>query len=146
MTSLSTQTDDKLRQFIGYNMKRTFLLVQEDMNRSLEPLGLRMASFSALAIIAENSDISQTRLAEMLCIERSGVVVLVDQLENADLIARHRVEGDRRSYALRLTDEGQRVWTQAEAAVQAHEDAFFADLTGPQRDALAAALRRLGGG
>lgn len=38
-------TDQNLRQFVGYTMKRAFLMVREDLARVLEPLGLRMTSF-----------------------------------------------------------------------------------------------------
>jgi DNA-binding MarR family transcriptional regulator len=136
-------TDQNLRQFVGYTMKRAFLTVREDLATVLEPLGLRMTSFSALAIIHENPDISQSRLAEALYIERSGVVVLVDELESADLIERGRVEGDRRQYALRTTEAGEAKWQEAERAVHAHEDALFRDLTEAERKTLRALLRRV---
>lgn len=136
-------TDTNLRQFVGYNMKRAFLTVREDLAMTLEPLGLRMTSFSALAIIQENPDISQSRLAEALHIERSGVVVLVDELESADLISRNRVEGDRRQYALRTTEAGEAKWQEAERGVHAHEDALFQDLTDTERATLRDLLRRV---
>ncbi|SFK05159.1 MarR family winged helix-turn-helix transcriptional regulator [Celeribacter neptunius] len=136
-------TDRNLRQFVGYNMKRAFLAVREDLAQHLEALGLRMTSFSALAVIIENPDISQSRLAEALKIERSGVVVLVDELESADLIERGRVEGDRRQYALRATPAGEARWQAAEKAVQAHEDGIFAALTAEERRTLKALLGRV---
>ena len=136
-------TDENLRQFVGYNMKRAFLLVREDIAKTLEPLGLRMTSFSALAVIVENPDISQSRLAEALYIERSGVVVLVDELESSDLIARGRVEGDRRQYALSATPEGLAKWEQAEAAVHGHEDAMFSRLSVDDLATLKALLGRV---
>lgn len=137
-------SDANLRQYMGYNMKRAFLMVREDLARVLEPLGLRMTSFSALAIIMGTPNISQSRLAEALRIERSGVVVLVDELESADLIERGRVEGDRRQYALRATPAGVARWRAAEAAVHAHEDEMFADLNDAERKTLKALLGRVG--
>ncbi|EKE67969.1 MULTISPECIES: MarR family transcriptional regulator [Roseobacteraceae] len=136
-------TDENLRQFVGYNMKRAFLNVRADLADTLEPLGLRMTSFSALAVIIENPDISQSRLAEALRIERSGVVVLVDELESADLISRGRVEGDRRQYALRATKAGMAKWKEAETAVNAHEAAMFSKLTEAEVTVLKELLRRV---
>ena len=69
-----------------------------------------------------------------------GVVVLVDELENADLIARNRVKGDRRSYALRATLKGRRAWAKAEALVHAHEARLFAALAPDDRERLHALL------
>ncbi|NVO28625.1 MarR family transcriptional regulator [Donghicola sp. C2-DW-16] len=137
-------SDRSLRQFIGYSMKQNYLLIREDMIRTIEPLGLRVATFSALAIINENPDITQTQLAQALRIERSGTVVIVDELENADLIGRNRVEGDRRSYALRATLAGQKLWKKAEAAVQAHERALLSALSEEEQTALYDMLRRIG--
>ena len=136
-------SDENLRQFIGYNMKRAFLLVREDMARAIEPLGLRMMTFSALAIVVENPDISQTQLSQALSLDRSGMVVLVDDLENADLITRNRVPGNRRAYALRTTLKGQRVWKKADAAVRDHEARLFSNLNAEDLDRLRMTLRAL---
>ncbi|MET3599805.1 MarR family winged helix-turn-helix transcriptional regulator [Martelella mangrovi] len=143
MTKAATgATDDYLGAFIGYNMKRAFLLVQEDMRRVLEPLGLRMMTFSVLSIVVENPDISQTQLSQVLKIERSGMVVLVDELENGDLISRNRVPGDRRTYALRATPKGQRLWEKAKAAVEGHEATLFGGLLSDEEQALLRGMLR----
>lgn len=130
------QTDMLLRQFIGYNMKRTYLRIQEDMAATLEPLGLRIGTFSALAVVMGSPGISQTQLSEVLNIKRSGVVVLVDELEQAGALARKPVRTDRRAYALQVTAAGKQLWKRAEAAVQDHEAALFAELDGAERHAL----------
>ncbi|SFR13146.1 MarR family winged helix-turn-helix transcriptional regulator [Poseidonocella sedimentorum] len=136
------QTDMLLRQFIGYNMKRAYLQVQEDMARTLEPLGLRVGTFSALAVIMGSPGISQTQLSEVLNIKRSGVVVVVDDLERAGAVERKPVRTDRRAYALHVTQEGSQLWKRAEAAVQAHEAALFTDLEAPEQRALQELLVR----
>jgi len=125
-----------LRQFIGYNMKRAYLVVQSDMNRVLSELGMRQATFAPLAIIIENPDITQTQLGQALSIERSGVVLIVDEMEEAELISRNRVKSDRRSYALRATLKGRQLWEKACVRVQQHEDAIMQDLPDDARSAL----------
>lgn len=140
----SVATDELLRQFIGYNMKRSFLVVREDMHRVLEPLGLKVATFSALSVVVENPDISQSQLAQVLKLERSGMVVLVDALEGDDLISRNRVPGDRRAYALRATPKGRRLWERARAVVEAHETALFGPvLNEEERTLLLSLLQRV---
>lgn len=54
--------DEVLRQFYGYSMKQSYLLIRDDMIQTIEPLGLRVATFSALAIINAHPDITQTQL------------------------------------------------------------------------------------
>ncbi len=131
-----------LRQFLGYTMKRAYVHVQEDMLKSLEPLGLRIGTFSALAVVSANPGISQSRVADALNIKRSGVVLLIDELERAKALRRAPVEGDRRAYALRVTPAGERLWSEAERAVRAHEERFFADLSRGERKSLHNLLNR----
>jgi len=139
-------TDEGLRQFAGYNMKRAFLAVRTDFARTVAALDLRMGTFSALGIVIENPDITQTQLGQALSIERSGVVQLADELETAELITREKVPTDRRSYALRATLKGRRVWERAVAAVRAHEDRLMHDLSAEERAVLIDFLQRIEGG
>lgn len=135
--------DDSLRQFIGYNMKRAYLMIDADMRPTIAALGLRPATFSALAIIIENPDITQSALGLALSIERSGVVLIVDELEAADLISRNKVEGDRRSYALRPTLAGRKLWNDAQRRVQEHDNRVLARLSPEERTLLRDLLNRI---
>ena len=114
--------DHSLRGFLGYNIKRANLVVQAEIRATLEKSGFRTASFSALVLICDTPDMTQTQLAGALSIERSGVVLIVDDLENRDLITRNKVEGDRRTYALRATLAGMRMRDKVFAQVQAAEN------------------------
>lgn len=131
-----------LRQFIGYNMKRAYMQVQDDMAETLVPLGLRVGTFSALAVIMGSPGISQTQLSEVLNIKRSGVVVVVDDLERLGAVERKPVVTDRRAYALQVTPAGKDLWKRAETAVQAHEAALFSELDIEDRRALQDLLTR----
>lgn len=123
------EPDDRLlRQFVGYNMKRAFIPVQEDVSDTLAPLGLRVGTFSALAVVVASPGISQTQLSQILNIKRSGVVLVVDELEGMGAVERMPVESDRRAYALQVTAEGRELWQRAEFAVRAHEAALFSEL------------------
>ncbi|MEZ5870493.1 MAG: MarR family winged helix-turn-helix transcriptional regulator [Nitratireductor sp.] len=130
--------DHSLRGFLGYNIKRANLVVQGEIRATLEKSGFRTASFSALVLICDTPDMTQTQLASALSIERSGVVLIVDDLENRDLITRNRVEGDRRTYALRATLAGIRMRDKVFAQVRDAEDRLIAglgedDITAAQR-------------
>lgn len=128
-TSHQRASDALLRQFVGYRMKRAFLLIQDDMAETLEPFGLRTGTFSALAVVIESPDISQSDLSDVLNIKRSGVVVVVDELERAGVLKRKPVKGDRRTNALTVTAAGRRLWNKVEKEVQNHEAALFSDLS-----------------
>lgn len=143
-SSTNAATDRKLRQFVGYRMKRAYLLVQEDMAKILAPLGLRTGTFSALGVVVANPGISQTDLSNELHIKRSGVVVVVDELETAGALERAAVKGDRRRNALIVTRAGQRLWEKAELAIRDHEADIFADLSAAEVATLSDLLARVG--
>ena len=82
--------DGILRSFLGYDMKRAFAAIHTDVNAALAPYGLRMLTFSVLAVIRENPGLRQSRLAEILLIERPNLVVILDELEGLDLVTRTR--------------------------------------------------------
>ncbi len=138
-----TAPDDSLRVFAGYAMKRAFNAIQADLNATLQPFGLRMVTFSALAVIGAHSGLRQSALADVLAIERPNLVLIVDELERADLIVRDRATDDRRAYDLRLTLLGRRVLDKARGAVADHDARMCAGMTAQDKDTLAQTLRTI---
>lgn len=141
--SASEAVDASLRVFVGYNMKRAFHTVQGDVTASLAPLGLRMLTFSALSVIVSNPGLRQSHLADALAIERPNLVLLVDELERADLISRDRAEDDRRAYSLNPTAAGTALCIRAREAVLDHDRRMTRDLTPEERSALIRALQSI---
>lgn len=135
--------DTALRGFVGYNLRRAYLAIHDDMVRNLADLELRTITFSALSMIVDNPDINQTRLAEALSMERSNLVVVIDELEQRELITRSRVKTDRRAYALRATLKGRRLRDRAVNVVSAHEDRMLARLDADERKRLVSMLNRI---
>jgi len=134
-------TDRALRGFSGYVMKRAFNAIRDDVNAALAPLGLRMLSFSALALIADNPARRQSQLADALGMERPNVVGLVDELEQAGLITRAPCPTDRRANALNTTEAGKQLYARARREVEDHEARMTAELTAEERSAFLNALR-----
>ena len=135
--------DAILRAFLGYDMKRAFAAIQTDVNAALQPLGLRMLTFSVLAVIRDNPGLRQTRLAEILLIERPNLVLILDELEGADLVTRTRARDDRRAYELKVTPVGRRLCERAVQAVADHDDRMARGLSAEDRATLHRALRRI---
>ena len=131
-------SDRTLRAFLGYQMKRTFNVIQSDLSQTLKPFDLRMLTYTALVLIVDNPGLRQSQLAEAMDIERPNLVVIIDELERRDLIIRDRLPNDRRAYALKPTLAGRRLCEKAIAAVSAHEKAL---LKGVNPDALARAMK-----
>ncbi|WP_322866853.1 MarR family winged helix-turn-helix transcriptional regulator [Aquicoccus sp. G2-2] len=136
-------SDAVLRGFIGYHMKRAFNVLQADLHRVLKPFGLRMVTYSALALIVENPGARQGELADALAIERPNLVVLLDGLEKAGLIRRDKVPEDRRAYALMPTVKGRGVMVQATEAIRADEARLLKGLDAKTRQTVIDVMGRI---
>lgn len=136
-------TDDAVAGFIGYNLKRVLSLVMGDLAQVLGGFSLRAVSFSALGVVVRQPGISQSGLAEVLSVERSNLVQLLDELSSRGLVVRAPVAGDRRRYALMPTPEGLRLHADAAQAVAAHETRVFAMLDADEQATLLRLLRKV---
>ncbi|AXI48071.1 MarR family transcriptional regulator [Sulfitobacter sp. SK012] len=140
-TSTPPVSDETLREFMGYHMKRAFNVVQADLSLTLKPFGLRMLTYSALVLIVDNPGLSQSQLAAAMDVERPNLVVIIDALEQRALIIRERVPTDRRAYALMATLAGRQLYDKAIAAVKAHEERVFLDIDKDTRKTVIAAMQ-----
>jgi len=133
---------DILEELTGYAIRRAQLSIYDDFSATLGVEGITPQRFSSLVIIGSNPGISQTRLAEVMGIARSGVVSIIDGFEQAGLVERQD-SGDRRSYNLHLTKEGRRQLKKYKSAVKEHDDRVTQQLTDGERQQLRALLGRL---
>ncbi len=132
-----------LEDLIGYNLKRAYIIVQKDFRQALGQDGLSARVFSALSLTVKFPNITQSELARMMGIERSGLVAIVDELEERSYLQRAPVPGDRRVQALVPTDAGRRAYSDAISKVRAHEDMLFADMTADERATLLSLLKKI---
>ncbi len=135
-----------LPRLLGYHLRRSQVALFRHFTRSVTAVeDITPGLFGMLEVIAANPGLAQSRLAEAMGVERSAIVKVVDQLEARGLIARHRTDGDRRSYSLRLTGEGRRRLSRLEERVLAHEADFTRGLAVEERSLLIRLLQRLDG-
>lgn len=134
---------DDLLALAGYNLKRAYIRTRNDFKTALEDTGLSPRTFSVLSIVTANPRITQSDTARLLGIERSGMVVIVDELEKRGLLLRKPVPEDRRAYALDVTRAGAALYRVALERVREHEDRVFGALDDAERETLMALLRRV---
>jgi DNA-binding MarR family transcriptional regulator len=96
-----------------------------------------------LTRLAAHEGLSQQALGELIGLNPTRMVFLVDELEQRGLVERRRNTADRRSYALYLTPQGRDTLQQVQAAGSRHQDEIGASLTQAERSQLASLLRRL---
>jgi DNA-binding MarR family transcriptional regulator len=95
-------------------------------------------------LIERNPGLTQTRLAELIGVGRSGMVVLVDHFENAGWVRREAKDGDRRAYRLALTARGRTLLARARARIVALENRWTSALSPAEKRTLIALLDRVG--
>ena len=109
----------------------------------LAPLGLEPRHFGMLTRLAANEGRSQQAIGELMGLNPTRMVFLVDELEKRGLVERRRNPADRRSHALYLTEAGRAKLREAQRASTGHERQIGGSLTEEERRQLAALLQRL---
>lgn len=138
---MSKINDETLRTFVGYHLKRSFNVIQSDLIETLRPFDLRMLTYTALVLIVDNPGLNQSRLSQIMDIERPNLVVIIDELEERELITRERVPTDRRSYALHPTQAGRALYREAIDAVTQHEAKLLSGIAPEQLEQMIATLK-----
>lgn len=141
--SASTPADAALRTFVGYRLKRAYNIIRSDLLERLEPLGLRITTYSALVLVVENPGMRQSELATVLAIKRSNMVAIIDDLEGAGWIERRAVPEDRRAFALFVTDAGKTICRKANSLARENESALLHNLTAAEKRSLTGLLEKI---
>lgn len=72
----------------------------------LRTIGLSVPQCDVLTTLTEREGVSQQELAERLYVTKGNISGLIDRLVAAGLVERRRLDGDRRSHAIFLTQPG----------------------------------------
>ena len=129
---------ESLADETGYLLRRAYVHAGRWAAAAM-PEGVAIRDYEALQTLADLGPCSQRRLSELLWVNRTIMVKLIDALESDGLVERRRDPADRRSYALELTPAGEH--TRAELSTAA--DAAEAGLTAPLSAQGQTALRKL---
>ncbi|MET7459791.1 MarR family winged helix-turn-helix transcriptional regulator [Nonomuraea sp. NPDC005501] len=105
--------------------------------------GLGVGQHLVLQMLDAVGPCSQQTLSEELRIDRSVMVGICDDLEQAGHVRRERNPRDRRSYAVTITDSGRRRLAEAQASIPAFLEDTFQALTPEERGQLSAILAKL---
>ena len=133
-----------LPDLIGYHLRRAQSAVFQDFTASMDGANVTPGQFGVLALIEANAGLSQTRLAEILGIDRSTLVAVIDKLERQGLVERAARPNDRRSHALQLSRHGQSRFDSLAKLVKKHESRIARRLSARERQTLIELLQRIG--
>jgi DNA-binding MarR family transcriptional regulator len=109
------------------------------------PGGLRPRHLRALGILSERGALSQQGLGEILSLDPSNVVGLLNELEERGLITRRRDPSDRRRHIVDLSTTGEEALAAAYVRLGLVEDSLLAALSAEERATLYRLLVRAAG-
>src|SRR4051812_18655524 len=133
-----------LNEDVGFLLTRASGLVVRATNAALADLGLRVRQYSVLVLADDAAEgISQRDLAEVLGLDPSQVVALVDELAAAELVERRPAPTDRRQRLAGAPAGGGRLRRRADTAATAAVQRQLGGLGVEEQETLRALLQRV---
>jgi DNA-binding MarR family transcriptional regulator len=114
---------------LGYTLKAR--LIEE-----FEQAGFSLYQYGVLATLGQGACGTQAMIADVLNLDRSQLVGVLDELEERGLVERQRDPNDRRRHAVSLTTEGKRELVKLRKLVKGIEEAVLEPLDQRSRDSL----------
>jgi DNA-binding MarR family transcriptional regulator len=118
--------------------------MRRQFEEAVAPLGLRSRHLVALTHLSEHGPSAQQTLIEVLGLDASNLVALLNELEDAGLIVRSRDRVDRRRGIIGLSAEGERMLAAVDSALEAVDDEMLSTLSTEERATLNELLVRAG--
>jgi DNA-binding MarR family transcriptional regulator len=107
--------------------------------------GLRPRHLRALGILSDHGPMGQQDLGEVLSLDPSNVVGLLNELEERGLVTRRRDPTDRRRHIVELSSKGEKALAVAYVRLGRVEDSVLAALSAEERATLYQLLVRAAG-
>jgi MarR family transcriptional regulator, temperature-dependent positive regulator of motility len=119
--------------------------VHKALNRRTgeELLGMRFKPYMTLGYIRDHPGTTQQELESSLFMDANSVVLILNELEAAQLSIRRRDPNDRRRHIVEITAAGRRAIERADKARESLEDEVLRDLSAEERRTLRLLLERV---
>ena len=109
----------------------------------LAPLGVSPRAFGVLSNLDSTGGQTQQQLADTLGIHRNNMVGLIDELEAAGWVRRHRSQRDRRAFDVRLTRAGTALVARINNLIPVLDAEVGQGLTGGEQHTMVALLEKM---
>ena len=127
---------------LAWLLYRAHWALASELTAALAPLGLSARAYHVLRA-ALSGEHTQTELAEMIGLDKTTMVVAVDELERAGLAERHPAPEDRRARIIAVTPAGKRKLAEADSVKERVQEDILGELSPRQAAALLDALSKL---
>jgi DNA-binding MarR family transcriptional regulator len=123
-------------------LSQTSHVLMTEMTAALEELGLTPRSHGVL-MTAMTGELTQSEIAHGVGLDKTTMVVTVDELEQAGLAERRPSKTDRRARVIAVTKAGERKAAEGQKMAEAVQREILDALPVHERDALLSGLARL---
>jgi len=127
----------------SFLLARATAIALADANRTLAVHGLKVRSYAVLALVAGELRPSQREVADILRLDPSQVVPLVDDLERSGLVERLPDPRDRRANLVVATPRGREVAQAARESLREVDGRLYGGLGAEEREQLSSLLNRI---
>jgi len=132
-----------LADWIGFHVRMAQIAAFQAFARETGDVDLPPGRFALLTLIGRNPGISQTVLSRAAGRDKSTLTPALRDLKRRGLIARKRLESDRRSYHLTLTPAGDAMLQRLTECAERHEANLERVVGARDRPAFMRALRAI---
>src|SRR5215475_4396402 len=101
---------------------------RRQMEQVIAPTGLRPTELLVLQHLRDRGPSAQQALAELIGVDATNLVAVLNSLEDAGLVERHRDRADRRRAIISLSGEGGRLLADVDRAFNEIDDEILAPL------------------
>ena len=113
---------NKIEERVSYLMARICHAHRNNVNSRLAELNLHVGQEMFLLRLGQKDGISQSELADSLCVQQATITRMLDRIANAGLVERRKDPGDQRVSRVYLTEQGRallepiaQIWHDTEA-------------------------------
>jgi MarR family transcriptional regulator for hemolysin len=138
----ATETSQTFSRNLGWLLKQASYALSTELVAALAPLKVSPRAYHVLAA-ALTGERTQTELAQLVGLDKTTMVVTIDELEAAGLAKRLPSSQDRRARVITVTKAGLRKVAEGHKIMARVEDEVLATLPPRERTGLLDALNRL---
>lgn len=133
----------KLDRHIFYLFGQIYGRRDQQLARSLRPFGLSVPQWRVMAALVDLGACTINRLSDLTVVDRTTLSRTLDRMERNGLVARKRLEADKRSYEIRLTGAGRAMLRRIWPVMAYHNTRAIAGLTPREMVQLRAIIEKM---
>jgi len=127
---------------LGWLLTQAHFNLVSEVGAALEPLGVSNRGYHVLAT-ARTGEYTQKELAEQIGLDKTTMVVTVDELEDKGLAERSPSSTDRRARVIAVTKAGERTVAKGQKIIDGIQDDVLENLSATERRVFLEALGSL---